>query len=379
MTGHSTGHSTPWIERALPHPSPSKPMALPPTRQQRSLLERMPKWLICVPLAVQWLWLSLVYRSTTVASCANPAITSGGLVGEGKLEYFEAMGPLAKAATATSCGVTANPTLTAGDVQAAMSRAGLGFPVMVKPNLGLCGYGVRREADLAGLLRYLRAFPAGEVVVLQQYLPQDGEAGVFYARDPGVETGRIIGLALRYYPSVTGDGKRSLAQLVAQDARARRLHQTVRHQAAYNPQSVPAAGEVVRLATIGSTRVGGLYRNGAAFITPALTDAIDAIAQDMADFHFGRFDIRFDSLQQLGAGQGFCIMEVNGAGSEAIEAWDPDISLLTGLKMIFAKQRVLFHIGHAMRLRGHPPISLSDLNALNQRQQRLIARYPPSN
>ena len=70
------------------------------------LLERMPKWLICVPLTVQWLWLALRYGSATLPSAANPAITSGGLVGEGKLEYFSGMGPVARAVTAAYCAVS---------------------------------------------------------------------------------------------------------------------------------------------------------------------------------------------------------------------------------------------------------------------------------
>ena len=65
-----------------------------------SMLERMPKWLICVPLAVQWCWLGLRHGSLTLPSAANPCITSGGLVGEGKLEYFEQMGPKGRAMTA---------------------------------------------------------------------------------------------------------------------------------------------------------------------------------------------------------------------------------------------------------------------------------------
>ena len=31
--------------------------------QGRGALERMPKWLICVPLVLQWLWLGLRYRT----------------------------------------------------------------------------------------------------------------------------------------------------------------------------------------------------------------------------------------------------------------------------------------------------------------------------
>jgi hypothetical protein len=344
-----------------------------------SVLERMPKWLICVPLTVQWLWLALRYRSATLPSAANPAITSGGLVGEGKIEYFSGMGDVARAATAAYCAVSTHRPLRDAELQKVLDSAGLSWPLIAKPDLGLCGYGVRLLASMAELQVYLSAFPANEVVVLQQYLPAEGEAGIFYARDPNSGQGRIIGLALRYFPRVTGDGKNTIAALIAADPRAARLVKSSKHEPSHDAARVPANGEVVRLSTIGSTRVGGLYRDGLTHITTALTQAVDAIARDMPAFHFGRFDVRFDSLQDLAAGRGFTIMEVNGAGSEAIQAWDPETGVLAGFRMIFEKQRILFAIGHTMRQRGIKPIGLLTLVQLNRRQQRLIASYPPSN
>ncbi len=346
---------------------------------RRGTLERMPKWLICVPLVVQWLWLGLRYRSLTLPSAANPSITSGGLVGEGKLEYFRGMGRVAQAATARHFGVLNDGAATANTLLARLGEAGLSFPLIAKPDLGLCGHGVRRVDDMDALLDYLRRFPRDEVVVLQEYLPQDGEAGIFYARDPRSGQGMIIGLALRTFAHVTGDGVRTVAELVAADPRARRIAGSDRHECSFDAGAVPAAGEVVRLATIGSTRVGGLYRDGAACITPQLVAAVDAIARDMPHFHFGRFDVRFDSLACLRAGTGLRIMEVNGAGSEAIEAWDPGTGLWKGLGMIFRKQRLLFAIGDARRREGAQPIGLMELARLNRRQYQLIPRYPPSN
>ena len=349
------------------------------SRQRPGALERMPKWLICIPLAVQWLWLAARYRSATLPSAANPAITAGGLVGEGKLEYFNGMGPTALAATARYCPVSTHCKPTAAELLQMMADTGLSFPVIAKPDLGLCGYGVRRIDDIAALRGYLAAFPRDETVVLQAYLPQDGEAGIFYARDPDTDYGRIIGMALRYFPQVTGDGQRSVAELIAASPRAGRLLASAAHECATDLARVPGIGEIVRLSTIGSTRVGGLYRDGGAYVTPQLSAAIDAIARDMPSFHFGRFDVRFETLAQLSAGRGFTIMEINGAGSEAIQAWDPATGLLDGFRMIFLKQRVLFAIGDAMRRRGVVPIGLPLLARLNRRQQRLIALYPPSN
>ena len=344
-----------------------------------SMLEYMPKWLICIPLTLQWFWLALRYQSLTLPSSANPAITSGGLVGEGKLEYFDSMGPLARAATAAYCPVSTHCSLSDIELRRLMRGAGLFFPVIAKPDIGLCGYGVRLLANRGELQSYLAAFPANEIVVLQQYLPQEGEAGIFYARDPVTDQGRIIGLALRYYPRVIGDGKQTIAELIASNSRARRLVRSVQHECSHEDTRVPLPGEVVRLATIGSTRVGGLYRDGREHITAKLTKAIDDIARDMPNFHFGRFDVRFESLYDLSGGTGFSIMEINGAGSEAIQAWDPDMNIVNSFQIIFQKQRTLFAIGSAMRRLGFKPIGLLALMQLNQRQQRLITQYPRSN
>lgn len=355
-------------------PSSPAPQDSPP-----SVLERMPKWLICVPLACQWVWLGLKHRSLTLPSAANPCITSGGLVGEGKLEYFEQMGPIGRAATAPWVGVHDIAAIPEDALAATLAEAGVGFPLVVKPNLGLCGYGVRKLDTLAALRGYGALFPAGQTLVLQRYLPQEHEAGIFYARDPRSGKGRLIGLALRYYPRVQGDGQSSLRELIRKDPRALRLLRSPAHACPHDLDSIPPAGRTVRLATIGSTRVGGLYRDGGALITEALTAAIDAIAREMPEFHFGRFDVRFDDAQALRAGRGFSIMEINGAGSEAIHAWDPEIGLVQGLRMVFAKQRLLFEIGAANRRRGARPIGLRELARLNAGQNRLIDLYPASN
>ena len=342
-------------------------------------LERLPKWLICVPLVVQWIWLSMRFGGPTVPSAANPLITAGGLVGEGKLEYFDTMGALARAATAPYTSIFNDADFTATALSARLARASLNLPVIAKPDLGLCGYGVRKIDTIEQLAAYVAAFPKNETIVLQRYLPHENEAGIFYARDPRTGQGRIIGLALRYFPRVLGDGASSTAQLMQADARMRRPGASRAHEVTTDLARVPAYGEVVRLSTIGSTRVGGLYLNGAHLVTPALVNAIDAIARDMREFHFGRFDVRFTSAHDLRAGAGFAIMEVNGAGSEAIEAWDPAIGLLEGFGRIFAKQRLLFEIGAANRARGARTVSLFALARLNARQCRLLNAYPPSN
>lgn len=189
----------------------------------------------------------------------------------------------------------------------------------------------------------------------------------------------MIGITLRYFPQVIGDGVRTIRQLITADSRLRRIEHNTLHEPDFDPDGIPGDGKVVRLATIGSTRVGGLYCDGSDQITPALDKAVDAIASDMKEFYIGRFDVRYESLEQLRAGAGFTIMEVNGSGSESIHAWDPKYSIAQSYSIIFAKQRLLFAISEANRRKGHKPIGLRALARLHFHQQKLIKRYPLSN
>ncbi len=342
-------------------------------------LERLPKWLNLVPMISQWLWLSLRYRSVTLPSCANPAITTGGMVGEGKMEYLNIMGPHALAATATTTSMQAAGVGSVDDAEAAMQRCGLAYPIIVKPDLGWCGFGVRRIANRSELIAYLQRFPHGERIVIQRFLPEAGEAGLFYLRRPDQAHGRLIGLLLRHYPRVIGDGVRTIGELIAAHPRACRLGRDGLSETCCDPTIVPPSGEEVRIAIVGSTRVGGLYEDGTASITAPMTAAIDAIAQDMKDFHVGRFDVKYESLAALCAGRGFSIIEVNGAGSEAVHAWDPSLSLRQAYRIVFGKQRQLFALGNAMRERGHRPVGVRTLARHYLKQQTLIRKYPLSN
>ena len=341
-------------------------------------MEHIPKWLDVIPMLFQWLWLGLKYRSVGLPSAANPRITSGGMVGEGKLEYFGIMGELARSMTAKSIAVTVDGTFSLDEVCLRMQAAGLSFPVVAKPDIGWCGYGVRLIASRAELGDYAARYPRGETFLLQHYVSDEGEAGIFYMREPDEERGSIIGMLLRRYPRVVGDGRRTIAEMVAADPRLNRILRDDLHEPSFEPDRVPRAGETVRLALIGSARAGGLYLDGTAQVTEQLARTVDAVARDMADFHVGRFDVRYRSLEDLKRGR-FVIMEVNGSGSEVVHAWDPKYTVPEVYGIVFAKQRRLFALADKQRRRGHRPITLPALARLHLRQQRLMRAYPRSN
>jgi hypothetical protein len=342
-------------------------------------LEQLPKWLNLIPMIAQWVWLSLRHRSFALPAAANPAITAGGLVGEGKAEYFRIMGTHARSLTADYAFFENGGGHALQDAEEAMQAAGLEYPLILKPDIGWCGFGVRLVHDRAELQSYLARYPRGENIILQRFIAFEGEAGLYYVRHPGEEHGKVVGILLRSFPRVVGDGVRSVAELIAAHPRARRLGQDGLSEPCCDPAYIPRSEEIVRVSITGSTRVGGLYNDASSLITPELSAAIDKIAKDMTNLHIARFDIRYESLGALRAGRAFKIIEVNGAGSEAVHAWDPKYSLLKAYKIVFEKQRMVFAIGAAMRRRGHKPPNILTLGKLHFRQARLIKCYPPSN
>lgn len=260
-----------------------------------------------------------------------------------------------------------------------MADSSLAYPVIAKPDIGACGYGVRLVRAARELSSYLARFPPGQEVILQEYVPWHGEAGIFYVRDPEEEKGEIYSFGLRYYPHVIGDGRSTLRQLIKADHRASRRAKLHFEVLAARLNEVPEKGSIVRLATAASLRVGALYRDGSAYITLALTERLDRIARSMPEFHYGRFDIRFRTIEALMRGEDFLIVEINGAGAEAIHIWDPELTIGDAYRTWFDQHEVLFSIAASNRARGVKPLSLRELAALQWRESKLLRRYPPSN
>lgn len=336
----------------------------------RLRIELMPKWLLCIPLVAQWFWLGARFRSLTLPSAINPGIETGGLAGESKSTCLALIPPVA--ATWVAKWQTVSP---GQDPHACREASALPYPLIAKPDIGWCGYGVRRIDTDQELADYHAAFPDTGSYILQRYIADPMEAGLFYVRPPSARHGQLLSVTIRHAPSVTGDGTSSISTLLAANPGLRHL------AAALSPAKlaqIPAPGEQTTLTTVASLRVGATYENASAQASCRLLARIDTIARAMPGFHLGRFDVRFATLAHLQRGH-FTIIEVNGAGSEAIHLWDPATPIAKSFAGVFAKQTLLFQLGAAMRKLGHQPVGILTLARAWIRQQRLIAQYPASN
>lgn len=350
--------------------------------------EHIPNAILYIPVGLYYIYLGIRYGSLTLPSAANPRIETGGFMGESKACVMEMVGKEQQPWVAEFVSMQRNGAPGEKDLEnalALMKEKKLEFPIVAKPDIGWNGYGVRLVEDNNHLLQYISDFPHDERIVIQRPVPYDGEAGIFYVRIPGEPAGKINSITLRYFPFVRGDGKSTLRDLIRNDQRTRlRSGYYLGGKSEHvgfgeeDLDQVPQEGELIRLSFIGSLRVGGLYRNASHLITPELSDRFDKIALSMPEFYFGRFDVRFESTDKLMRGEGFNIIEINGAGAEAIQAWDPNVKLLSLYREFFKSYKLLFRIGNLNRARGFKPMTFRAFIRAIRHQNRLIAQYPPA-
>ncbi len=360
---------------------------MPPLQQDGpplSFFEFWPMWAFYPPVMAYAGWLMLRHRGVLLPTVANPSFPGGGFYGESKADILRlAMqhlpqwtAPFVRVKRAGATWLDSSAECDAA--LAALADAGLCLPVVAKPDLGCRGAGVKLVKTAADLLAYIDSFPRGAALLLQRLVPFEGEAGVFYCRRPGQARGRIISITLKYFPYVTGDGQRTLRELIMADPRAGKLSHLYLKRHAARLDEVPSAGEPVRLAFAGSHSRGAIFRDGTHLVTPEMEARFDALAQALPEFHFGRFDVRFERFSDLQLGHGFTIVEANGAGAESTHIWDRKTGLLKAWRDLMRQYRWLYEIGAANRARGFKTMCWSEFLRTYRREKELTPLYPPT-
>ena len=346
--------------------------------------EFWPMWAFYPPIMAYAAWLMLRYRGILLPTVANPSFPGGGFFGESKAQILclamqhvpQWVAPFVKRERAPAIDAAVADERDAA--LADLAAAGITLPVVAKPDLGCRGAGVKLVRTADDLSRYIQAFPPGAAFLLQRLVPFEGEAGIFYVRRPGQSKGRVVSITLKYFPYVTGDGRRTLRTLIMADPRAGALSHLYLRRHTVRLDDVPAPGESIRLAFAGSHSRGAIFRNGTHLVTPEMEASFDAIAQALPEFQFGRFDVRFESFSQVRQGRGFTIVEINGAGAESTHVWDRRTGLLCAWRDLMRQYRWLFEIGHANRARGFKPMPLKDFLRDYRREKFLTPLYPPT-
>ncbi len=344
-----------------------------------SYFEFWPAWKFYAPVWIAIAYLMVRHRSIRAPLVANPGFPAGGLVGERKSELFARLrGPERRHLPDYVVVERLDEPLETQWplIESAIQAAGLGYPMVAKPDIGCRGAGVRPVRSPAELRQYAQEFPIGERFLIQRMIDVQGEAGVFYVRDPGSKEGRIHSLTLKYFPHVVGDGRSTLRELILADRRAGLVPQLYLGRFGDELNQIVPMGESRRLVFSGSHSKGAIFRDGKDYITEAMRARFDAIADAIDGFHFGRFDVRFADFAAFQRGDDFAIIEYNGAGAEMTHIWDSRTTLREAWGTLFHQFSLLFEVGMANRKRGVRPESWRSFFRQWQREKSLVKRYP---
>jgi len=314
--------------------------------------EFWPAWLFYSPVTLFCLWLGVRHRGFSLPAIANLNQKNGGLVGESKISILEELMSTSPEHTADSYLIeTGTPAERLTRIRRLFDENTLQFPFVLKPDVAQRGAGFRKIESFNEVQDYLALVPTP--LILQRYAPGPNEAGIFYYRFPQESAGHIFAITRKRFPFIVGDGQQTVRELVERDPRARLLAETYLQRFAASADHILPVGERLRLVEAGNHCQGCIFSDGG----------------DL-DFFLGRYDIRYESDEQLRAGVGFTIVELNGAASEATNIYDERNTLWSAYATLYRQWALAYRIGAANRDRGYkPPTALAifrDWNAFTR-------------
>jgi membrane protein DedA with SNARE-associated domain len=308
--------------------------------------EFWPIQIFYLPVVVYVFLLAVKFRSLTAFTAANPAFPAGGFKGESKNDIYDALKKSGRMNENLLAYALIRPEASLPErLNAAwkfMDENKLTFPLVVKPDAGERGKGVRIVQSLDELTNTISS---SECNLIVQEFAAGEEISIFYYRRPHEPHGQIFSITAKQFPTVVGNGVSTIEELILKDPRAVALAKKYIEHNKARIDRVPAINEVVRLIDIGTHSGGAVFMDGGWLKTPALESKIDEICRGFIGFNFGRFDIRVPTHADLRLGQNLKIVELNGVTSESTNIYDPRYSLIDAYRILFRQWRLAFEIG----------------------------------
>jgi len=233
-----------------------------------------------------------------------------------------------------------------------LQNAGIKYPFIAKPDVGLRGSAVKKIETPADLKHY--AEKADFDFIVQDLIPYENEIGVFYVRYPHEKQGRITGIVAKEFLIVTGNGVATIEELIKENPRYELQLKVLKREYGNKLQEVLPMGEKANLVPYGNHARGAKFIDRSNWITPKLVDTFNEMCVQIPGFYFGRLDVMYDTFEALEQGKNFSIVEVNGAASEPTHIYDPKHSLIFAWKELARHITYMYEISVANHQQGFP-------------------------
>ena len=293
--------------------------------------------IINAPIFFYWIYLSIRARSLFFFNASNPSIENGGFVMERKSDIYTQMPQAFYPKT-----LLIEKGIAAAEIENLISKNNFSFPVIVKPDIGGKGRGVRKIESIADAIAFIQFadFP----MLVQELVNYKYEVGIFYYRFPWQDKGQISGIVSKDFMTIFGDGKSTVEDLIKQNPRYVLQLNALEKMPEINLQEVLPAREEKVLVAFGNHARGAKFVDFSYKINTTLNITIDAICKQVPNFYFGRLDVMYKNWDDLEIGKNFSIIELNGAGSEPTHIYDPAHSIFFAWKEIAKHLKIMWQI-----------------------------------
>ncbi|BDD09803.1 carboxylate--amine ligase [Fulvitalea axinellae] len=230
------------------------------------------------------------------------------------------------------------------------------FPFICKPDFGERGKGVwlvRNEGDWKKIYSEL-----DEPFMLQEFVEDELEFGIFYYRILGVNSG-VFSVTAKGFLSAVGDGESTLKELIQSNMRAVGREEYLFDRFSSELDRVLPKGETLVLEQIGNHCRGTEFIDANHLINDQLVKVFDEITKDIKGFHYGRFDLKVRSLEDLYKGETIKVVELNGVNSEATHIYGQNFTLGKAYAVVLKQHRLAYEVAKKNLEHGFKPQPLS--------------------
>jgi hypothetical protein len=299
--------------------------------------EYWPFHVVYLPVYFYWCWFWIRSRTFFFFNLANPGISNGGFLMESKFAIYKLL-PKGSYPSTLFFEAGVSPIALTNTIK----ESAMQFPLIGKPDIGMQGLAVQKLNTMEDLLRY--AHSSSVDFLVQEFVPFEKEAGIFYYRMPGEKKGKISGIVSKEFLSITGDGFSTILTLLKKDKRYILQLPVLKKMYGEKLHNILPSGEEMILVPYGNHVRGAKFVDISHLADETLTMVIDRLCSQIEGFHFGRLDIRYHSWEDLREGKNFSIIELNGAGSEPTHIYDPRHTIFFAWKEIIRHNNILFAI-----------------------------------
>ena len=307
-------------------------------------------WMFYVPLLPYWLFQAIRTRSLTFFTNADPCIDYGGFFGESKMEILR---QIPKEYLPKTIFIEKQSDLKT--IVDRLIQEDLVYPIICKPDVGERGTQVEKLYSNYDLVQYLSNVQAD--FIIQEFINYDIELGVLYYRYPNASIGKVTSVTRKEFLAVLGDGKSNVVQLMQQSTRARFQIKSMRKRLGdMGMNEIIKSGEKRILEPIGNHCRGTKFLDNNFLLNSQLDEVFDKIALTIDGFHYGRFDMKVKSIEDLYRGKNIRIMELNGVSSEPGHIYDPKNTLWSAYRDLAHHWKIIADISIQQQRRGIMPV-----------------------